>query len=79
MANQALGSGCKAKQKLLARLTKHGITIEDISSMGMLYKLDLLRQIDQMCDNRANPLLLPCPSAILSRPAAPATTPSAGP
>jgi hypothetical protein len=43
----------KAKQKILLRLAKHGITIDDIRTTGMLYKLDPLRHIDQMCDNRA--------------------------
>jgi hypothetical protein len=33
-------------------LAKHGITIEAINATAMLYKLDQLRQIDQMRDNR---------------------------
>jgi hypothetical protein len=33
-------------------LAKHGITIENIWATAMLPKLDHLRQIDQMRDNR---------------------------
>jgi hypothetical protein len=42
----------KAKQKILVRLAKHGITIDDICTTGMLYKLDPLGQIDRMRENR---------------------------
>ena len=52
MAREYFTGTPKAKQKILARLAKHGITIEAIHVTAMLYKLDQLRLIDQMRDNR---------------------------
>jgi hypothetical protein len=51
LAKEYFAGTPKAKQRILARLAKHGFTTEDIYATAMLHKLDPLRQINQMRDN----------------------------
>jgi hypothetical protein len=51
LAREYFAGTPKAKQRIEARLAKHGFTIDDIYATAMLHKLDPLRQINQMRDN----------------------------